>query len=57
MSQEVRGEGDGMVDLVSVWDSGRMPSGVGVIGVIVIGEIFLLAMLGLRGSERREERA
>jgi hypothetical protein len=28
-----------------------------VIGVIVIGEIFLLAMLGLRGSERMEERA
>jgi len=28
-----------------------------VIGAIVIGEIFLLAVLGLRGSERREERA
>jgi hypothetical protein len=28
-----------------------------VIGAIVIGEIFLLVMLGLCGSERREERA
>jgi hypothetical protein len=28
-----------------------------VIGLVVIGEIFLLAMLGLRGTERREERA
>jgi L-lactate permease len=28
-----------------------------IIGVIVIGEIFLLEMLGLRGSERREELA
>ena len=56
ISQEVRGEGNELVGLVSVGiAAGWLVTWV-VIGAIVIGEVFLLAMLGLRGSERREER-